>query len=90
MLSLEYLLNGGLKAWFIDPLGGWGSFETYVLWMSEMFATLLRFSYFLDVLNRKAGLSQNEQVIDIRTSQTAQTSSFCYNTDDITACLLPF
>jgi len=57
--------------------------------MREMFATLLRFSYFLDVLNKKAGLSQNKQVTDIRTSPTALTSSFYYNIDDITACLLP-
>ena len=53
-----------------------GSFETYVLWMSEMFATLLRFSYFLGVLNKIASLSQNEQVIDICIIPTALTSSF--------------
>ena len=42
-----------------------------------------------DILNKKAGLSQDKQVTDICTSPTAPTSSFYYNTDDITACLLP-
>ena len=85
MLSLEYISNGGLKAWFIDPLCGWGRIKRIVWNVCSLnernicyFVTVFLFSWW-----RKAGLSQNKQVIDICTSPTALTSSFYYNTDDI-------